>query len=300
LLPGLVDIQVEQFVPLVHSYNGLVGLNHPFGVQGGALLPPADQEARLQGFLDIMLPVQAWHVDLIEIYRERGQTNLYHHLRLWDLLGSNGVELCANATSDQHGGAFWDSAYMFSWIEAASPSQDDLLDGLRRCRVSFGDIRRFDGVLDLRLSSVPMGGSYPVHSGYAPLNIILNPLPANAQVKLVQYRALPARELSFMVDHQIVDPSQPIMVDVSEPSMLRVEVWSQSGQPIVFSNRIYIRGFNCDVNNSGGVDIVDTQLVASSFNLTTPPVPVGYDLHADGVIDVRDIVAAATCWQANH
>ncbi len=298
LLPGLVDIQAENFVPLVHSYDGLVGLNHPFGVAGGPILPAAEQEARLQGFLDVMLPVQAWHTDLIEVYKHRGQTDLYHHLRLWDLLAVNGVELCANAASDQHGGMFWNVASMVSWIEASSPTRDNLLDGLRRCRVSFGDLSRFDGVLDLRLGSVPMGGTHPVQAGTAPLQIILNPLPANTQVKLVQYRMIPGRDLSFMVDHEVVDPSQPVMIDVSEPSVVRVEVWGADGAPIILSNRIYVRDLQCDVNSSGHVDIVDAQLVAASFNHTVPPVPVRYDLHHDGIIDIRDIVAMGACWQS--
>lgn len=300
LLPGLNDIQVENFVPLIHSYHGLVGLNHPFGVQGGALLPPEQQEARLQGFLDIMLPVHAWNVDLIEIYKNRGQTDLNHHLRLWDLLGVNGIELCANAASDQHGGAFFDPAYMLSWLEAPSTSQDDLLDALRRCRVSFGDIRKFDGVLDLRLGSAPMGGTYPMHAGTAQLNIIVDPLPPGAQVKLVQYRDIPARDLSYMVDHEIVDPAQPITVDVSEASMLRVEVWTQDGQLAVLSNRIYVRDVNCDVNGSGSVTIADIQSVSAVIDASVPPAPAAADLHTDGIIDIRDIIAAGACWQAAH
>ena len=230
LMPGASDIQVENFVPLVHAVNGLVALNHPFGAGSGAVLPPADQEARVQSLLDTLIPVNAWGLDMIEIYKARAQVDMTYHLRLWDLLAVNNIPLCAVSASDAHGGPFFDSHYMVTWIEAASMGQDDLLEGLRRCRVFFGDLSRFDGVLDLRLGSIPMGGTYPSHPGTAPLQITLNPLPPGAQVKLVQYRWIPARDLSYIVDHQVVDPTQPVMVDVSEPSILRVEVWS-SGQP---------------------------------------------------------------------
>ena len=57
-----------------------------------------------------------------------------------------------------------------------------------------------------------MGGTYPSHPGTAPLEIFLNPLPPGAQVKLVQYRLMPGRDLSAIVDHQVVDPTQPVMV----------------------------------------------------------------------------------------
>lgn len=298
LLPDEPDIMIQNFVPLVHSHNGLVGFNHPFGTSAGALLPANEQEALLQGLLDLMLPVQGWNVDLIEIYKNRAQVDLYHHLRLWDLLTVNGIELCANAASDQHGGAFFNIAYMVSWIEAQAPTQDSLLQGLRQCRVFFGDLSRFDGVFDLRLGSTPMGGTYPVHAGTAPLSIILDPLPANAQVKLVQYRMSPGRELSFVVNGQVIDPTQVTAVAVDEPSVLRVEVWGGDGEPIVLSNQIFIRPIQCDVNGSGQVTVSDVQSVASRLNMAVPPAPASYDLHPDGLIDTRDLVAAGACWQA--
>ena len=178
LMPGASDIQVENFVPLVHAVNGLVALNHPFGAGSGAVLPPADQEARVQSLLDTLLPVNAWGLDMIEIYKARAQVDMTYHMRLWDLLAVNNIPLCAVSASDAHGAPFFDSHYMVTWIEAASMGQDDLLEGLRRCRAFFGDLSRFDGVLDIRLGSIPMGGTYPSHPGTAPLQIFLNPTPA--------------------------------------------------------------------------------------------------------------------------
>ena len=299
-MPGASDIQVENFVPLVHAVNGLVALNHPFGAGNGAVLPPADQEARVQSLLDTLIPVNGWGLDMIEIYKARAQVDMVHHLRLWDLLAVNNIPLCAVSASDAHGGPFWEFHYMVTWIEAASMGQDDLLEGLRHCRVFFGDLSRFDGVLDLRLGSIPMGGTYPSHPGTAPLQIFLNPLPPGAQVKLVQYRWIPARDLSYIVDHQVVDPTQPVMVDVSEPSILRVEVWSADNQPIALSNRIYIPSLQCDVNGNGQTNIADLQSVAGAFGRTVPPAPVAYDLQKNGQIDLWDIMTAAECWQNLH
>jgi hypothetical protein len=300
LLPGASDIQVQNFVPLVHNVGGLVALNHPFGAGSGAPLPPADQETRVQALLDTLLPVNAWGLDMIEIYKTRAQVNMTYHLRLWDLLAVNNIPLCAVSASDAHGGPFWESHYMVTWIEAASLGQDDLLEGLRRCRVFFGDLSRYDGVLDLRLGSVPMGGTYPSHAGTAPLQLTVNPLPAGAQVKLVQYRWIPARDLSYIVDHQVVDPSQPVMVDVGEPSILRVEVWSADNQPLALSNRIYIASLQCDVTDNGQTDMADLQSVASAFGQAVPPASVAYDLQKNGQIDLWDVLVAAECWQNLH
>ena len=47
-----------------------------------------------------------------------------------------------------------------------------------------------------------------------------------------------------------------------------------------------------NVNGTGGVDIVDVQLVAGAFGTNTP----AYDFDQDGSVDVDDIVAVAQRW----
>jgi hypothetical protein len=81
---------------------------------------------------------------------------------------------------------------------------------------------------------------------------------------------------------------------------VRVELWSVDGAPVAFSNRIYLKNVQCDVNQSTGVDIVDVQLVAGAFNQTVPPAPAAYDLLRDNLIDVRDVTLAAQCWVARR
>jgi len=298
LLPGVNDIQVENFVPLIHAQNGLVMLNHPFGAGYGNPLSTSEQEALVQSALATMLPVQAWNVDLIEIYKLRGRVDLTHHLKLWDLLGANGIQLCATATSDTHGGPFTLNHAMVVWINAASPSQDDMLAAMRGCRLFFGDLQVFDGVLDLRLGSTPMGSVYPARTGMQPLQVILDPLPAGAQVKLVQQLLQPGTQLTYLVDHQTIDPTVPVMIDVSQPSQVRVEVWSSDGRMMAFSNRIVIQPLQCDTDSSGQVNIADVQVVAAAFGQTVPPAPARYDLRPDGQIDLWDITAASECWLA--
>lgn len=50
-----------------------------------------------------------------------------------------------------------------------------------------------------------------------------------------------------------------------------------------------------DVNGSGGVDIVDVQLVASAFGTNVP----AYDFNGSGLVDVLDIQAVANRWQVS-
>lgn len=300
LLPGVVDIQVENFVPLIHGENGLVMLNHVFGAGYGTPLPAAQQEALVQSALSTMLPVQGWNADLFEIYKSRARVDLAHHMRLWDLLGANGIQMCATTTSDTHGGPFTLNHAMVVWINAPSASRDDLLASMRSCRLFFGDLNLFDGVLDLRLGSTPMGSVYPTRPGTEALHVILDPLPAGAQVKLVQQLLQPGTELVHLIDHQVIDPTLPVMIDVSQPSQVRVEVWSASNQMLAFSNRILIENLQCDANNDSQVNIVDVQTIAGAFGQSVPPAPTRYDLRPDGIIDLWDVLAAGECWMARH
>ncbi len=238
LLPGLDDIQAQNFVPLVHSQDGLAMLNHPFGTGAGIELPPAQQEALVQTMLDTLIPVKAWGADMIESYLLRAQVNLLNHLRLWDLLEVNGIPMCGASTSDQHGAPFVGPAFWTTWIEAKSPDQDTLLASMRRCRVLFGNLERYDGVFDLWLDGVPMGGTHPVQSGALPLRVIVDPLPAGAQVRLVQIALTPGRELIYIRDHEVINSGQPVMIDVSQPSFVRAELWTADNQPMAFTNRI--------------------------------------------------------------
>ncbi len=301
LTPGWQDISAPLFSAAVHAQGGLAALNHPFGADYPPLLPPGQQDALVENRLNRLLPARAWGADLLEIYLERAGVDLVHHLKLWDLLAANGVPLCGIATSDQHGGPLTSPrTHMVTWINAPNPSQDALLAGLAGCRAFFGRIDLFDGVIDLNLGPIVMGGTHPTASGTGLLSVSVDPLPPGAQVRLVQVADQPGSQLTYIVDHAPIDPSQPIALDVSRPGFVRVELWSVDGAPVAFSNRIYLKNVQCDVNQSTGVDIVDVQLVAGAFNQTVPPAPAAYDLLRDNLIDVRDVTLAAQCWAARR
>lgn len=72
------------------------------------------------------------------------------------------------------------------------------------------------------------------------------------------------------------------MIDVSQPSQVRVEVWSANGQMMAFSNRILIQPLTCDTNANSQIEIADVQVVACTQAKTVPPAPARYDLRPDG------------------
>lgn len=301
LTPGWQDFYAPTFTPTVHGHGGIVALNHPFGTDYPPLLPNDQQEALVQARLNSLLPSRAWGIDLLEIYLERAGVDLARHLKLWDLLAANGVAMCGLATSDQHGGPLTSPrTHMVTWINAADPAQDSLLAGLASCRAFFGRIDLFDGVIDLSLGSIVMGGTHPTAPTTGLLNVSIDPLPAGAQVRLVQVAEQPGSQLNYIVDHALIDPTQPVAIDISQPGFVRIELYTSSGTPIAFSNRIYLKSLQCDVNQDMQVDIGDVQSVAGAFNLSVPPAPQAYDLHRDNIIDIRDILLVSQCWLASR
>jgi hypothetical protein len=100
-----------------------------------------DEEFR--DIADPLLELRALGADLLEVgYLYRGVGSLDDHLRLWDLALANGIRLVGTGTTDSHGGVWGPDMIpnpFASWVWAASPSAPDLIDGMRRGRVAFGD-----------------------------------------------------------------------------------------------------------------------------------------------------------------
>ena len=72
-------------------------------------------------------------MDPMEMYLERQGIDLAHHLKLWDLLAANGVNLCGIAASDQHGGPLTSPHPHGDPDQRFRPVAGSLLAGLTAC-----------------------------------------------------------------------------------------------------------------------------------------------------------------------
>jgi hypothetical protein len=156
----------EEWIAEVHRRGGLVSFNHPFGAsrnprsrryaedededalpaESPRVLQAAGAGASEQEFWEIadpLLETKALGADLLEAgYLYRGVGSLDDHLRLWDLALANGIRLVGDGTTDSHGGVWGPDMIpnpFATWIWAASPSAADLMNGMRRGHVAFGD-----------------------------------------------------------------------------------------------------------------------------------------------------------------
>ncbi len=140
----------EAAVAGAHDRGGLISFNHMFGTaleDGDAVRDRAEQVQRLTRN-------RAFGVDILEVgYRDRGGASLDDHLWVWDQLALAGVRLVGTGVSDTHGGPDerWTGRpnNFVSWIYADKLAKAELIDGMARGRVYFGDIELWDGTLDI-------------------------------------------------------------------------------------------------------------------------------------------------------
>ena len=238
-LPPWHDKQApySSIVSYVHRHGGLVAYCHP------SMGPPMSQDAMVAQLVANLLPYRCFGADMIEVgYLYRKGLDLAHHLKMWDTLNANGLYVCGTGTSDAHGGVWGPTMSpnpCASWVWARSRQPADLLDGLRRRRVYFGNPFRWQGVLDLAVGKHRMGEVGVLASDAADLCITLDPVPVGI-VYLYQGLIQPGRPLRYVRDREPVDPSQPIRLDTSRSSFVRVEAHSPEGRFLFASNPVVL------------------------------------------------------------
>jgi len=242
------DLAIDEWVSRVHDRGGLVSLNHPFGT--GSELFPAYQQLRDQlhiGRARIIAKAQAYGADILEVgYLTRGGVTLHEHLLLWDLLTAKGLFLYGNGTSDSHGGIWTPEEnpnYFVTWVWATDSTPEELVRGMRRGRMFFGDRGRWNGRFDFWLGPHRAGDRVPVPGKALPLSVLLDPLPEGASIRLVQGAIEPGvREVRYTDSPTPLDPSGEVDIRIDEPCFVRLEVYitteEEEGVPLLFSNPI--------------------------------------------------------------
>lgn len=285
----------EQWIAEIHRRGGLVSFNHPFGASRNPRSrwqpepeayddaptkePPRVLEAAGAGasedeFWDIagpLLELRALGADLLEVgYLFRGTGSLRDHLRLWDLALANGIHLVGNGTSDSHGGVWGPDMIpspFASWVWARSTSAADLIDGMRRGHVAFGDPFSWTGDFGFFASPTGPGGAVGGGgSGGAAMmgdTLLVDwgsaveswteivPVREDIEVTQVRVKIRPGREVSA---RRTVAGGQPgkdavnheggglyrFRTVVDDSCYVRLEVRASDGRPLVFSNPIYL------------------------------------------------------------
>ncbi|MFQ5720772.1 MAG: hypothetical protein ACE5IK_14635, partial [Acidobacteriota bacterium] len=210
--------------------DGALSINHPMGFNRPY------EEKTVEGQLQARL----FGADLVEVgYRWRGFTDLAGHLAFWDRALAAGIPASGIGVSDAHGagrgnGFERDENNFATWVEADSPSVDDIVDGLLAGRVTFGDPLLFSGTLELnadqtaRAGDIVIGAARPHRAAYR------------------GHQLLPGGRLDLVADGRVV--SSIVLDDQGDGRgefetarsirALRLASWGPAGEPVGFTNAI--------------------------------------------------------------
>lgn len=226
-------------VELAHAHGGIVSLNHFFGLETTAIdhngpraRPSFDRR------VERLIELRAYGADLLEVgYRARGH-GLPAFLELWDRLSADGIYLTGVGVSDSHDnevGWMEGPNNFITWVYAASPSQEDLIEALRAGRAFFGDPTRFDGRLDItsaeggRMGQVLFVGDTGITLTYRAEGLRQGQRIRNVHDGRIVERFIP-NGASFEHSERIAG---------GETGCVRFEVVDDQG-PVAFSNPLYL------------------------------------------------------------
>ncbi|MGQ9809962.1 MAG: hypothetical protein ACUVQ7_01290 [bacterium] len=253
------------FVERVHERGGLVSFNHPFGAsrmdRSGRVFDDEDlygaspitlwksglrmDQEELNQIAAAMIENQAFQADILEVgYLFRGKGALQDHLRLWDILLSNGLRIIGNGVSDSHGG-FWEREMVPSnfatWIWAYSCSTDDLLDGLKKGRSAFGDPFLWRGRFCFGIEDAMMGDTLFVDD-VKDLHawLLMEPALEDASVQIVQVMINHRKQIDYVRNDRVAGLPDHIAISAVTPSYVRLEIYDGLGNPVVFSNPVFL------------------------------------------------------------
>lgn len=234
----------RETVEFVHANGGVLSINHIFGTSKAPKGVDVDDPASARAYEDKryqnLLAEKAYGADILEVGYPSRVLPMASFLRVWDELSKEGVYIAADGVSDTHSsnGGWFNGNNFVTWIWARSKSVADLVDGMRRGAMYFGNPVEYKGELRLTTDDGHQMGqivvtSKPEHN----VRIAISKLPAGARIRTV---------VNGIYGESFIASGPTFEKTVKAPSagrnFFRVEAYTSDNRPLVFSNPIYFRG----------------------------------------------------------
>ncbi|NNE42659.1 MAG: hypothetical protein HKN12_00495, partial [Gemmatimonadetes bacterium] len=177
-------------------------------------------------------------VDAVEIgYRKRGSWKLEDYVDLWNRVHAGGLTATGLGVNDSHHNQWapWENNFA-TWVDAPANDLAALLRALREGRAFFGDPVRFRGRLSLQVGGTGMGGIVG-GGGARTVRVRLTEIGEDRLVRLLVDGTV-HREWSGVSGSGVLGERLP----ADAGAAVRVEIWSAEGDPLAFSNPIYLDG----------------------------------------------------------
>jgi hypothetical protein len=238
----------RETVEFVHANGGVVSINHIFGTSKAPKGVDVDDPKSARAYEDKryhnLLAEKTYGADILEVGYPSRVLPMASFLRVWDELSKEGVYIAADGVSDTHSstGGWFNGNNFVTWIWARSKSVPDLVDGIRRGAMYFGNPVEYKGELRLTTDDGHQMGQIvvtqkPEHN----IRISISKLPAGAQVRTVTNGVYGE---TFTTSSALFEST--VKVPSAAREFFRVEVYTADDRPLVFSNPIYFRPDDAD------------------------------------------------------
>ncbi|MDQ3051315.1 MAG: hypothetical protein M3Q95_10560, partial [Bacteroidota bacterium] len=251
IFEGKIYGSVNNWVNKVHLKGGLVSFNHMFGTDW-SLDSDSVQDYRSDTAAVHLLGNIAYGSDILEVgYFKRGGSDLARHLKTWDKLTANGLFLYGNGVSDSHGDEWMYTDNLFhTYIWSADSSDYELLAALSLGKMFFGNQKLFKGEFYYTLGNLDMGDRGFINQNNVQPDIHLSPFPAGCKIRLTQILLnATTQPLTYLHNATLIDTNAIPILDMTQPSFIRIGVYDASDNPLVFGQPIVILGLQTGIDD---------------------------------------------------
>lgn len=252
IFEGKIYGNVTNWVNKVHLKGGLVSFNHMFGTDW-TLDSDSIQNYRSDTAALHILGNQAYGSDILEVgYFKRGGSDFARHLSTWDKITANGLYLYGNGVSDAHGNEWMYEDNLFhTYIWAADSSDYELLAALSLGKMFFGNQKLFKGELYYTLANLEMGDRGFINQNNVQPAVHLSPAPPGCKIKLTQILLNSTLQpLTYLHNETLIDTTNMVVLDMSQPSFIRIGVYDANDAPLAFGQPIVIFGIQTGINET--------------------------------------------------
>jgi len=227
-----------EYISRIHSFNGAASYNHPFGLD--LTFNPAFDSTEIDSFALIYLGNELFGADILEVgYVARGGFNMQQHFLLWDKLTANKVFIYGNATSDLHGGNWYNATNHWSTsIWAGDSATHHLIAGMKTGRMYGSNNLEYNGRFDFHVANASMGDRIIADTILAPVVIDMDNVLPGSVFKYTQGLLQNGLQVNYLHFNEEMDPDNPPEVNLALPSFIRIVVYDSTGKEYLFSNPI--------------------------------------------------------------
>ncbi len=221
----------------LRSKDATFAYNHMFQEYKNA--PEEEHEAIIQQLIEIGAENRFGGAQLLEVGFPHPKCGfgLQEHLRVWDALAMRGVRLVGYGDSDSHNSkSGWKHGNCFaSWILAENTFQEELERSMRAGRVCLGNPVKWHAKWSYTVNDAQIGDTLRADTAIA--KIRLWELDAPVELRVIHGGEELCR---YAIEDSAFEAELPLTRGDLECCPVRLEVWSDEGKPLFFTNPIYL------------------------------------------------------------